>query len=286
MIAVTGAGGKTGRAILQALAQRGVAMRALVHRASDGAKVAVAGATEWLVGEMSDVATLERLLQGAVALYHICPNMHPHEAEIGARVVACAQRAKVQHLVYHSVLHPQTAAMPHHWQKMLVEDQLFASGLPFTILQPTAYMQNLLPYAESVRREGVYRVPYPVSIRIALVDLRDVAEVAARVLTESGHTDATYELVGTLPLSQLEVAETWATQWEQNVQAEELSLEAWEREARQSSLGDYAIQTLRQMFRYYAAYGLVGNANVLRWLLGRAPTTLAEFLSDVLDGGD
>jgi uncharacterized protein YbjT (DUF2867 family) len=212
--------------------------------------------------------------------------MHPHEAQVGATVIACAQRAGVQQLVYHSVLHPQIAAMPHHWQKMLVEDQLFASGLPFTILQPTAYMQNLLPYAESVRREGIYRVPYPVSTRIALVDLRDVAEVGARVLTEAGHTGATYELVGTPPLSQLEVAETWATQWGQPVRAEELPLEMWEREARQNGLGDFAAQTLRQMFTYYAAYGLVGNVNVLRWLLGRAPSTLAEFLHSALDNRD
>ena len=57
-----------------------------------------------------------------------------------------ARRAGIRHLVYHSVLHPQVEAMPHHWQKMRVEEQLFAAGLPYTILQPAAYMQNVLAH--------------------------------------------------------------------------------------------------------------------------------------------
>jgi hypothetical protein len=109
------------------------------------------------------------------------------------------------------------------------------------------------------------------------------ARVAARVLTETGHTGAIYELVGTLPLSQLDVAERWATQWGQAVRAEELPLAMWKEKAHQSGLDDYAVQTLCQMFHYYAAYGLVGNPNVLRWLLGRAPTELATFLRGILD---
>ncbi len=66
-----------------------------------------------------------------------------------------------------------------------------------TILQPTAYMQNILAGWRSIVEDGIYRVPYPIDTRISLVDLRDVAEAAARVLTEDGHVGATYELVGT-----------------------------------------------------------------------------------------
>lgn len=54
-------------------------------------------------------------------------------------------------------------------------------------------------------------------------------------------------------------------------------VEAWEARARAGGLGGYQRETLAKMFRYYAAHGLVGNANALTWLLGRAPTSFAEF---------
>ncbi len=63
---------------------------------------------------------------------------------IGKLVIDEARKAGVKHFVYHSVLHPQTEKMNHHWQKMHVEEMIFESGLPFTILQPAPYMQNLL----------------------------------------------------------------------------------------------------------------------------------------------
>lgn len=286
MIAITGAAGKTGIAIIQALAAVGAAVRGLVHRESDQIKVISAGAAASIVGDMEDTMVLAQLLRGAQALYHICPNMHRDEAQIGATMLACAQDAGVQHFVYHSVLHPQTAAMPHHWQKMLTEDRLFASGLPFTILQPAAYMQNLLAYWPTVRQTGRYVVPYPIQTRLSLVDVRDVAAVATRVLTEPGHVGATYELVGTAPRSQAEVAAVMAAKLGQPVVAEELPLATWEAQARANGLPAYALETLGKMFGYYAAYGLVGNPNVLRWLLGRAPTTLDAFIEEVATGNE
>jgi uncharacterized protein YbjT (DUF2867 family) len=208
--------------------------------------------------------------------------MHPDEVAIGAALLESAQDAAVQHFVYHSVLHPQTTAMPHHWHKLLVEERIFRCGLPFTILQPTAYMQNLLGYWQAIRQTGRYTVPYPVTTRLSLVDVRDVAEVAARVLTEGGHVGATYELVGTVPLSQSEVAACLSKQMGQVIRADEVALEQWEQQARAQGLPEYARRTLRQMFAYYAAYGLIGNPKILGWLLGRPPTSLESFVNETM----
>lgn len=280
MIAVTGAGGKTGLAVVQALARRGVQVRGLVHRDGDQGKVLAAGAREAIVGNLAEIVTLEKLLHGVSALYHICPNMHPDEVGIGATVLACAKTVGLQHFVYHSVLHPQIEAMPHHWQKMLVEDRIFAGGLPFTILQPTVYMQNLLAYWQAIRQTGSFCVPYPVTTHLSLVDVNDIAEIAARVLTEPGHEGATYELVGTTPLTQVEVAEKISAHIGSPVTAAEMPLEQWEQLARKQGLQEYAVQALLRMFRYYAAYGLIGNPQVLHWLLGREPVVLERFIQE------
>jgi uncharacterized protein YbjT (DUF2867 family) len=278
MILVTGAGGKTGRAVIQALAARGEPVRAYLRR------VAQSDASEAMVGDLHDAAQLQAACQGVRAVYHICPNMHPDEVTIGRALIAAAQAAGVERLVYHSVLHPQTEAMPHHWNKLRVEEMIFESGLPYTILQPTAYMQNLLAGWRAIREQGRYAVPYPVASRLSLVDLPDVGAAAARVLAEPGHLGATYELAGTPPLAQTEVATILGEVLGRSVYAEEIHLADWEQSARAGGLGDYAIDTLLKMFRYYARHGLIGNPNVLHWLLGRPPTTLAEFVQRAAKG--
>jgi uncharacterized protein YbjT (DUF2867 family) len=180
------------------------------------------------------------------------------------------------------VLHPQIEAMPHHWAKLRVEEMLLASGLAVTVLQPTAYMQNILAGWRSIIENGVFRVPYPAATRISLVDLRDVAEVAACVLMEDGHAGATYQLVGTPALTQSEVAETLSLALGRPVRAVAETIEAWE--ARAAGIGNYQRETLAAMLRSYAANGLIGNANVLTWLLRRGPTTLAQFAADASRG--
>lgn len=277
MILVTGAGGKTGQAVVRALIAMGQRVRVLVRR-----EVSLPGMAQSVVGNLLDENAVQRATADVRAVYHICPNMNPEEMVIGGLVIKAAKAAGVEHFVYHSVLHPQAEAMPHHWNKLRVEEMLFESGVPFTILQPTAYMQNLLAGWKLIVEDGVMRNPYPVETRLSLVDLDDVAEVAAMVLTEPNHCGATYELVGTPPLMQTEVAQTFSEALSRPVRAEAESIEAWE--TRNASLGAYPRETLVKMFRYYAQHGLSGNPNTLRWLLGREPTSLAEFARWVAQG--
>lgn len=281
MILVTGAGGKTGKAIIKALVARGAPVRAFVRSLAQGASLAAMGASEVIAGAMDDPHAWSRAARGAEAIYHICPNVSPDEIDFAKALIAAATELGVRRLVYHSVLHPQIEAMPHHWAKLRVEEMLLASALDFTILQPTAYMQNSLAQWDVMKREGIYRVPYPVETRLSLVDLDDVAEAAAIVLTTGGHSAAIYELVGTLPLNQIETAETFGWALKKTIRAETETVEAWEERARSAGMDDYQRETLTRMFRAYAHDGLRGNPNVLGWLLGRPPTSLAAFAARV-----
>jgi NAD(P)H dehydrogenase (quinone) len=277
MILVTGAGGKTGKAVLKALVARGAVVRAFVRSTPHRAALKAIGVSDAVVGEMDDPGALSQAAHGVDAIYHICPNVSPHEVLFAKLLIAAAANAVVRRFVYHSVLHPQIEAMPHHWNKLRVEEMLFRSGLDITILQPAAYMQNSLSEWDRMKRDGLYRVPYPIETRVSLVDLDDVAEAAASVLTEDGHSGAIYELVGTPPMSQIEIAATFGRVLKKTVCAESETVETWERRARNDGMDDYQRDTLIRMFRAYARDGLKGNLNVLGWLLGRPPTSLAAF---------
>jgi NAD(P)H dehydrogenase (quinone) len=277
MILVTGAGGKTGKAVIKALIARGAAVRAFVRSPAHEATLKTIGVAEVVVGAMDDPDAVARAARGAEAIYHICPNVSPHEVAFARTLIAAATHLAVPRLVYHSVLHPQIEAMPHHWAKLRVEEMLLSSTLDATILQPTAYMQNSLAQWDLMTREGIYRVPYPIGTRLSLVDLDDVAEAAALVLLDTSHAGATYELVGTSPLSQIEIAATFGRALKKTVLAEAESIESWDRRASSAGLDDHARETLIKMFQAYARDGLKGNPNVLTWLLGRSPTSLAAF---------
>ena len=278
MILVTGAAGKSGKAVVRALVAKGARVRAFIRNPDHAGSLLALGAAEIALGSFADELALTSAAAGVRAIFHICPNVSRDEVAYARAVAAAAKARGVKRFVYHSVLHPQIEAMPHHWAKMHTEEMLFASGLELTVLQPTAYMQNILGAWRGITTDGVFRVPYPVETRLSLVDLEDVAAAAALVLTQDGHTGATYELVGTEPLSQIEVAAAIGAALKRDVHPEAEGIAAWEARARTGGMGEYERDTLAAMFRYYAAYGLVGNPNTLRWLLGRAPNDLAHFL--------
>jgi uncharacterized protein YbjT (DUF2867 family) len=277
MILITGAGGKTGRAVVKA-ALKTESVCALVHHHEQRSVLSSLGAGKVIVGDMRDVNLIRLALRGVRAVYHICPNMCPDEVTIGKLWIDESQKVGVEHFVYHSVLHPQTEKMVHHWQKMRVEEMLFESEIPFTILQPAPYMQNLLASWKSITEEGVLRVPYSVNSKFSFVDLVDVAAVAATVLTNAKYAGAVFELAGTLPMSHFEVAEIIGSTLKRPVRAETEEIESWRLRAESNRLNKYAVTNLVKMFDYYNRWGLVGNPAVLEWILGRPPTTLAGFV--------
>lgn len=283
MIVVTGAGGKTGQAVLAALAAKGVAATALVRRQEQVSLARELGAEDAAVVEMLDRAEMTAAMDGASGLYLIAPNMHPEETRIGEVAIAAARDAGVVRVGYHSVLHPQTRAMPHHWRKLAVEEKLFESDLDYTILQPAAYMQNVVGYWKSILEDGVYRVPYGPAAKLSLVDLWDVAEVAAHVLSSEGHSGATYELAGPEALSPDQIAGVCAQTLKRDVRFEQVPVERWVENPPTGGMDEYQLRSLVRMFEYYDKFGLRGNSRVLEWLLGRSSTTFREFV-ERLDG--
>jgi uncharacterized protein YbjT (DUF2867 family) len=268
--------------VARALAGQAAPVRALIHRPEQAQSLQAIGVHEIIVGDLLDGEAMQRAMDGVRAVYHMAPNVSPDEFPMGQTVIRAAESAGVERLVFHSVLHPHIEAMPHHWQKARVEERLFASGLAFTILQPTVYMQNLASAWDPIFAEGRYVVPYSPGTRLSLVDLEDVAQAAARVLTEPGHTGATIELVGTPGISPREIAEVLSTELGRRVTPEVVPLEAWARSARASGLGEHQVSALTRMFAYYNDHGLTGNPQALTAVLGRQPTSFPAFVRRVI----
>ena len=253
-VAVTGASGKSGRAVTAALVARGAEVVPIGRRAGP---------------------RLAGVLRGCDAAYLIAPNLHPDEPALVAEALAAARQAGVGRVVHHSVAAPYAPAMPHHLGKARAEDRVRRSGLPWTILQPCAYVENLLPPLQN--GEATLRVPYDVRRPFGLVHLGDVAEAAATVLLDGGHVGATYELGGPRLVTVADVAEAASAVLGRPVRAERQAPEAWAA-GPGAGLPPRERAWLLAMFGCYDEHGLPTGALPLTSLLGRPPTGVAAVL--------
>lgn len=223
-----------------------------------------------------DLVTGEGLaaaMAGVDGVYHLAPNVHPDEVSIAERAVKEAAAQQVSRFVFHSVLHPDDASMPHHLRKGEAEQVVRAHLETATILRPAAYAQNL----EGAARAGRIEVPHSLDTPFTNVDLADLAEVAARVLTEEGHEGATYDLAGPAHLTVREMASVASSVLGHPVEAVDITLEAW-LAGPGSDLPLHERDDLAAMFRSYDREGLVSDGTALRTLLGRDPHTWADVL--------
>ncbi len=276
MILVTGAAGKTGQAVLRALSDKGTATRAYIHRPQQEKIVRSAGANDIAIGDLADNDAMAQAMSEIEAIYFVCPNVHPHEFQIGEAWIKIAKAMGVPRFVYHSVLFPQIEAMPHHWQKLRVEETLIQSGLDFTVLQPASYMQNILPYWTEIVSKGQYRVPYSVESRFSPIELTDVADVAAIVLRQNGHSGGIYQLTGPEVFNSAEMAARMGKRLGHLVKVQTQALQEWQ--ASVKGLSEYARNSLGQMFAYYDQHGFWSSSEILENLLGRQPISFTTFL--------
>lgn len=283
-VLVTGASGRTGRSVVSALAKTGLKVRAFIRRPEVATEMEALGADQVALGDLFETESLADALAGCGQVLHICPPMHPKETELARTVTDLCQRHGVGRMVLYSVLHPLATDVPHHARKLAAEQYLVNSGQPYTTLQPARYMQHLVPIWNRVLETGVHDMPFNVESRFSVVDLGDLADAAAIVLSGDGHDGATYQLAGPQALNQRDMADIISEIVGKPVQARAKELDEFRKEAAAAGMAAERIETVCTMNRHYSAHGLTGNANVLRWLLGREPTDFRTFIERDLVG--
>jgi uncharacterized protein YbjT (DUF2867 family) len=281
-VLVVGAAGKFAGLVVPAVAGRGVAVRGLVRDEGQAATARKNGAVETMVGDLRDVAGLDEAMRDVDAVFHIGPAFVADESQLGLNVVSAARRRGVKKVVFSGVSHPSDR-LENHASKRPVEDALFRSGLEFVILQPATLFQNIGLAWPGVLAHGVFAEPFSSSARIARVDFRDVAEVAAIALTEARLTYGTFELCSGEILDRHDVVSVMTEVLGRPVQAGEMSFDDFAAVAG-AQLDARQLALFAEVFRANDEHGVAGNGLVLEAILGRAARTLRDYLRDLAAG--
>jgi uncharacterized protein YbjT (DUF2867 family) len=204
VILVTGATGKVGQEVVRQLAAAGVPARALVRDPAGASHIRIPG-IDVVVGELGRPETLPAAFAGVERVFLLTPAA-PDQVELQSNALAEAVRAGVRHIVKVSVAGgPDSGTQIGRWH-WTTEKQIEASGIDFTFLRPTLYMQQMFAYAPTIAARGTFSAPMGTG-EIALVDTRDVAAAAVAALTENGHGHHIYDLTGPEALSYDAVAD-------------------------------------------------------------------------------
>ena len=274
---VTGATGNVGSEVVRLLRGFGSPVRAAVR---DPGRFQPDGRVEYVPFDFVRPQTYRRALRGVERLFLVRPPAISKTQRYVNPVIDAAKAAGVGHVVFLSLLGAEkNPVVPHR----RIEDHLKASGMPYTFLRPSFFMQNLSTFhREDIRERGEIFVPAGRG-KTSFVDARDVAAVAARVLTEPGHAYTAYPLTGAEALDYYEVAGTFTDVLGRRIAYPDPSVIRFARAMLRRGFSPAFVLVMSGIYTT-ARLGLAGGVTPdTARLLGRPPTTLRRFVEDYRD---
>ncbi|MDI5979743.1 NAD(P)H-binding protein [Amycolatopsis magusensis] len=216
-ILVTGATGSVGRLVVDELVALGAPVRALTVNPE---KAALPPEVEVVTGYLGRPATLPAALKGIDAVY-LAPlpdtvedfTALALEAGVGRVVALSGSNADEEE---------REGSSGAHYIK--VERAVEAAGFDWTFVRPGVFANNTLGWADEIKASGTVSSAYPHAAQTP-IDLRDIARVAAKVLTESGHTGRRYPLSGPESITQAGQVEAVAAALGTGIRFHELTRE-------------------------------------------------------------
>jgi uncharacterized protein YbjT (DUF2867 family) len=278
MILVIGATGTNGREVVARLAAAGEKVRALVRdpgRAGDLRRENV----EVAAGDLDDPASLDAALAGIDRAFFVAA-VAPRFVGWFLNFLDAALRSGRPRVVKFSGMgagvDSPAEIMRQHGE---TDEALAASGLPFTILRPNSFHQNLLWSAATIKGQGAFYLPMG-DVRQSLVDVRDIADVAVRALTGAGHEGRTYDLTGPEALSYGDVAEILSRVLGRPIRFVDVPPGAALNAMVAGGMPEWNARAVTELYGAFAAETYARTTDAIEQITGARPTSFEQFARD------
>lgn len=277
-ILITGATGKVSPDVIQSLKGSKSKLRVLVRDEAKGAPFKAQG-IEVVIGDFERPRTLAPAFAGVDSLW-LLTKPGPRAPDHHSSAIWAARRAGVSHIVRMSAVGAaHNAPTINSRSHALSDTELSVSGVPFTILKPHFFAQNLMMSAQSVAKEGAVYLPLG-EARMGIIDSRDIGFFAAHVLTTGGHEGKTYTLTGPESIDMATVATQLGAALGKPVQYVPVSVEQALQGMAAMGLDDWTLASVHDYFTAYSnGWGDFVTDDFQR-VTGKAPRAFATFARD------
>jgi uncharacterized protein YbjT (DUF2867 family) len=269
-VLVTGSTGNVGVEVVMRLLKSGTQVHAAVF---PGRGKTVPEGAYAVPLDFEDSTTFAGALDGVDRVFLLRPPQMS-DAHAMRPFIDAIREARIKQVVFLSVQGAgSNPFVPHHG----IEQYLKKSGLNWTFLRPSFFMQNLSTThrADICERDEVY-VPAGKG-RTNFIDVADIGEAAAVVLTTSGHDHKSYELTGDQALTYTEVAETLSKACGRQITYPRPSSRQFKERMKAAGHDDEFISVMGSIYAI-AKFGMAaGTTDEFQKLVGHKPTTLAEW---------
>jgi len=288
LILVTGAAGQIGaigRTVTGLLLDRGLKVRAMVHREDDRAAALRAAGAEVVVGDLLEPADVYRVVSGCRRVY-FGMSISPRYLEASVLMAAVAREVGVNALVnmfqmtVSQMSIRNTTPSPQQRQHWLSELAFAWSGLPVITIRPTVLLEGFfLPLTgPSVRERSRIELPFGRG-KTNPVAAADVARVVAAVLADPApHLGRIYELTGPWSLDMNGIAREYSDALNRDVTYRDIPPEDWERELKKLGLPEHLTRHLVALAELNRAGRYDRLADGVQRVSGRSPMSIREFV--------
>lgn len=286
MILVIGGRSKIGAALIGELLDREEQVRALTRPGEPASSMPAR--VETVTGDLSDEGSLVTAMQGAEKVF-LLSSPHPDAVGWHRNAIDAARRSQVQLLVRSSILgsgrEPAADFISAH---SACDRYLESSGLPHVVVRPNLFFQNVPESTiPSIDAAGNFYLDAG-EARISMVDTRDVAAVAAVVLTEPGHAGARYDVTGPQALSYADVAAKLAQATGRQITYIDAPDDAVRQALISAGLTGWFADALVGLYQDYRRSGTDGYAaqvtGTVQRLTGRPARSLDGLLGEIAPG--
>jgi uncharacterized protein YbjT (DUF2867 family) len=282
-VLVLGATGSVGSAVVQTLLKGGASVAALT-RSADKAKTLPAG-VEGRVGDLNDPYKVAECFKGVDAVF-LLNAVSSTETQEGLFALENAKAHGVKKLVHLSVQHvDRVPHLPHFASKIAIEAAIKQSGLDYTILQPNNFFQNDYWFKDALLQYGVYPQPLG-SAGWDRVDIRDIADAAAKALDGDAASRKTVILAGPTSETGASSAATWSAHLGKPIAYAGDDLQAWEQQNLQY-LPPFMVFDFKLMYRWFQEHGFKaapGEREAAEKLIGHPMRSFDGFAKETAAG--
>jgi uncharacterized protein YbjT (DUF2867 family) len=280
---ILGATGQVGTPLTEQLGRLGAPFRAVVRNDAAAQRIRDLGG-EPVRADMTQPETLAEHMRGISKLFLLTPG-EPNQVEVQNRLVDLAKRSDVESIVKLSVYtaEPQSpcSISRWHWHN---DEYLKASGVDWTILYPHTFMQNqAMQFGQTIREHDLMRAAVGPDKRFSMIDVRDVADVAAGVLTTEGHGGESYLITGPEALSYADCAEKLSAALGRRIAYEEITPGSALAMLTSAGLPFWLAEALVELFTMYDTGALNPITDLVSTLAGHPARSYDDFLADNLN---